>query len=146
MNDHDLDIAVIAMEGRFPGAASVTELWKKLLAGADLVSTATPGAFLAAGGDPKLLDDPDLVLDRAVLDDIASFDHRYFGLTRAEAELLDPQHRVFFQVAVHALEKAGIDPARSPHQIGVYAGSGQGHYERKVLPPHGRQPESLETL
>lgn len=146
MNDHDLDIAIIAMEGRFPGAASVTELWKKLLAGADLVSTATPGAFLAAGGDPKLLDDPDLVLDRAVLDDIASFDHRYFGLTRAEAELLDPQHRVFFQVAVHALEKAGIDPARSPHQIGVYAGSGQGHYERKVLPPHGRQPESLETF
>lgn len=146
MSEHDLDIAVIAMEGRFPGADSVMQLWEKLLAETDLVTAATPEDFLAAGGDPDLLDNPDLVLDRAVLSDITSFDHQYFGLTRAEAELLDPQHRVFFQVAVHALEKAGVDPAQTPHLIGVYAGSGQGHYERKVLPPHGRQPESLETF
>lgn len=146
MTDHDLDIAVIAMEGRFPGADSVAELWDALLNETDLVSSATPEAFLAAGGDPALLDDPDLVLDRAVLKDIASFDHRYFGLTRAEAELLDPQHRVFLQVAVHAFERAGLDPSRSRHLIGVHVGSGQGHYERKVLPPHGRAPESLESF
>lgn len=146
MNEHELSIAVVAMEGRFPGADSVEELWNCLVAEKDLVTAIDPQDFLAAGADPALLNHPDLVLHRAAIRDIASFDHQYFGLTKSEAELIDPQHRIFCQVVVHALEQAGIDPARTEDVIGVYASSGQGHYERKILSPHQPGPESLETF
>ena len=50
------------------------------------------------------------------------FDAGFFGITPREAELMDPQHRVFLEVAWEALEDAGYDPARQPGAIGVYAG------------------------
>lgn len=146
MRDHELDIAVVAMEGRFPHANSVAELWQRLVNADDLVDPITPERFLAAGGDPALLDDPDLVLAEAPITDIDRFDHRYFGYSLGEAALIDPQQRLFLEVCVHALEQAGLDPAEQP-RIGVYAGSGQGDYLRKVVQPVARpEPESTETF
>ena len=45
-----------------------------------------------------------------------------FGYSPREAELIDPQHRVFLECAWEALERAGYDPERTDHAIGVYAG------------------------
>ena len=98
MRDHELDIAVVAMEGRFPHANSVAELWQRLVNADDLVDPITPERFLAAGGDPALLDDPDLVLAEAPITDIDRFDHRYFGYSLGEAALIDPQQRLFLSL------------------------------------------------
>src|SRR5262249_4636210 len=51
-----------------------------------------------------------------------SFDAAFFGISVREAELMDPQQRVFLETAWHALEHAGYDPRRSPAQTGIFAG------------------------
>ena len=62
------------------------------------------------------------------LDDLEGFDADLFGYPAAAAALLDPQHRLFLEVAWHALEDAAIDPDRDPAQIGVFAGCAPSRY------------------
>ncbi|MEM8922170.1 MAG: beta-ketoacyl synthase N-terminal-like domain-containing protein [Actinomycetota bacterium] len=144
--DDEMSIAVIAMEGLFPGARSVEELWTALLEGRDLVQDIPPEAFLAAGGDPALLADDRLILAEAVVDDIDHYDASYFGDSNADAVATDPQQRQFLQVCHHTLEQAGYDPTRYPGAIGVYAGSGQGDYLARNLGGQPLGPESLERF
>ena len=63
-----------------------------------------------------------------MLDDADKFDATFFGLTPRDAELTDPQHRVFLECAWHALEDAGLDPERYPGSVGVFAGSSLNTY------------------
>ena len=61
-----------------------------------------------------------------ILDDADRFDAKFFNISRREAEILDPQQRVFLESAWDALEHAGYtgDGAR----VGVYAGVGINTY------------------
>ncbi len=59
-----------------------------------------------------------------MLDGAEWFDAAFFGVYPREAEIMDPQHRVFLEVAWHALEHAGYDPATCGRPVGVYAGCG----------------------
>src|SRR6185436_16800506 len=62
------------------------------------------------------------------------FDARFFDVSPREAEVLDPQHRLFLEACWAALEDAGIDPARDRRPIGVFAGSSvSSYYFRNVL-------------
>ncbi|WP_035305100.1 type I polyketide synthase [Actinokineospora inagensis] len=111
--DPDLDIAVVGMAGRFPGASDVTGFWRACVAGTSKVSTwdgprRGAGQVLAGG----LLSDPDL------------FDANAFGVTPAEAELLDPQHRVFLEVCWLALDDAAI----RDDLVSVYAAAAPSRY------------------
>ena len=63
----------------------------------------------------------------AVLDDVEQFDAAFFGYTPREAELIDPQQRVFLECAWEALEHAGYDPQRYAGLVGVYAGTSIEH-------------------
>ena len=56
-----------------------------------------------------------------------AFDAAFFGFTPREAELMDPQHRLFLECAWEALETAGYAPRRRPLRAGVYAGAGHQH-------------------
>jgi amino acid adenylation domain-containing protein len=106
-------IAVIGMSGRFPGAANPDEFWQNLIAGKDSI-TRFPGRTEADGsryvGARSMMDHPD------------RFDASFFGIYPKEAELMDPQHRVFLECAWEALEDGGYDPEAFPGMIGVYAG------------------------
>ena len=77
----------------------------------------------AAGVDPALLRSPDYVKASGVLDDIDLFDAAFFGITPREAEIIDPQQRLFLECAWEALEHAGYDPESYDGPIGVYAGA-----------------------
>ncbi|MEU9575644.1 type I polyketide synthase, partial [Streptomyces massasporeus] len=113
-------IAVIGMAGRFPEAEDLDGFWQNLAQGVESV---------------KPVQVPDDVAHRpafAELGDADCFDSDYFGYAPREALIIDPQHRLFMECAVEALESAGEDPARFPGPIGVYAG--------------GSQTEHLESL
>jgi acyl transferase domain-containing protein len=121
-------IAIVGMAGRFPGAADIERFWDNLKAGVESVTFFSREELIAAGVEPRLLDDPDYVPARAVLDDPDRFDAPLFGFSPREAEVLDPQHRLLLECAWEALEHAGYDPRRYAGLIGVYAGAGPNAY------------------
>ncbi len=128
-------IAVVGLAGRFGPAADVEAFWQALLDGRELVRRFGRDELLAAGLPASVIDDPAYVPTRAALHDADCFDARHFAISPAEAALMDPQHRVFLEVAALALDDAAIDPARSDATIGVYAGcSPNTHLLNAVLP------------
>lgn len=135
-NGSGLDIAIIGMAGRFPGASDVDALWNKLVDGVEAVVQYTDGQLRALGVSDALLSDPDYVKAGAPLAGMDQFDAEFFGYTPRDAEQLDPQHRVFLECAVHALEHAGYDPYRYDGAIGIYAGAGASVYLFRHLLPH----------
>lgn len=125
----DLDrIAVTGMAGRFPGAGDVETFWSNLAAGRVGITAFSDGELAAAGVDAALLAQDGYVGAKGVLDDADLFDEGFFGYSPREAELLDPQHRVFLECAWQALESAGVDPGRFDGRIGVFAGAGLNSY------------------
>ena len=133
-------VAIIGLAGRFPGARDVRELWQNLCAGTESIAHFTDEELLASGLDPAAIADPHYVRDRGTLADADKFDAPFFGFTPRDAELTDPQHRVFLECAWHALEDAALDPARFRGSIGVFAGSSLNTY---FLDNIGSQPGAL---
>jgi acyl transferase domain-containing protein len=121
-------IAIIGMAGRFPGAADVAQFWCNLREGVESVRFFNREELKARGVAAALLDDPLYVRAGAVLDGIELFDADFFGFTPREAEITDPQHRVFLECAFEALEDSGYDPEGYEGQIGVFAGAGLSTY------------------
>ncbi|AUS77118.1 polyketide synthase [Actinoalloteichus sp. AHMU CJ021] len=141
--DTGADIALVGMAGRFPGAPDVRRLWTNLRSGVESISRFTDEELRAAGVPADQLADPDYVRAGSVLDDIDLFDAGFFGYTPREAQLLDPQQRLFLESSWHALEDAGVDPARFDGTIGVVGGAALSTYLTHHLLGH---PDLLELL
>ncbi|MEX3952768.1 amino acid adenylation domain-containing protein [Paraburkholderia sp. EG287B] len=142
--DHaDIDIAIIGMAGRFPGAGSVAELWRNLVAGVESVRALGDSELLAAGVDPALLADPRYVKRKGVLDDVDRFDAAFFGYPPREALLMDPQQRLFLETGWQALEHAGYANVGYTGRIGVVGGTGRSGYLLQYL---DARPESAAEL
>ncbi|MFI6130722.1 type I polyketide synthase [Micromonospora sp. NPDC051141] len=121
-------VAVVGVAGRFPGVASLDELWDALVEGRELLTRFTPEQLAAAGVPASERDDEDYVPVRGVLDGIEDFDAAFFGLPPREAMITDPQHRLLLECAWEALEYAGHPPGREPGRIGVFVGTGVNTY------------------
>ncbi|AFZ23803.1 polyketide synthase family protein [Cylindrospermum stagnale PCC 7417] len=121
-------IAIIGIAGRFPGAKNITEFWHNLCDGVESISRLSDEELIAAGVDLALLDNPNYVKAGAVLEDTDLFDAGFFSFNPKEAEMTDPQHRIFLECAWEALENAGYDCQRCESQIGVYAGASLNNY------------------
>ncbi|HVR98327.1 MAG TPA: amino acid adenylation domain-containing protein, partial [Thermoanaerobaculia bacterium] len=139
------EIAIIGMAGRFPGAASPEELWRRLCLGEECLSFFSDRELIERGVDPALLENPAFVRAGGVLAGAELFDARFFGYSPHEAEVMHPQHRVFLECAWEALESAGYDPARYPGRIGVYAGVGASAFSG-VSAADGLPSEQYEAL
>ncbi|NEN84856.1 type I polyketide synthase [Paenibacillus elgii] len=113
-------IAIIGMAGRFPGAGDLEQFWTNLRDGRESITS-----FKAP--------EKNRVHTAGILEEAADFDAVFFGMTPREAEMTDPQHRLFLECAYEAMESAGYPPTRCPERIGVYAGSGQSDYLQHVL-------------
>jgi len=120
-------IAVVGMAGRWPGAASVDAFWDNLVAGRESISRFTD-AELEDVFPREVRDAPNFVRARSVLDGIEMFDPGFFGMRAREAELTDPQHRVFLECAWEALEAAGHDFSDHRATVAVFAGCGMNGY------------------
>ena len=127
------DIAIIGMAGRFPGAKDIDEYWENLRAGKESITFFTDEELSAAGVPPELLNNPNYVKAKGMMEGTEWFDASYFGVNPREAELMDPQHRLFLECAVEALENAGCDPDRYSDRIGVFAGTGMNTYIFNLL-------------
>ncbi|SHM93147.1 type I polyketide synthase [Streptomyces yunnanensis] len=120
-------IAVVGSACRLPGGiTTLDELWSALVEGRDLVGEVPPERF-----DPaRWLDahapwrpGKTYTIAGGFLDDIHGFDAGYFGMSPREAGRTDPQQRIFLELAVEALDDAGIAAASlAGSDTAVYGG------------------------
>jgi len=115
-------VAIIGMAGRFPGAKTVNEFWRNLCAGVESI-THFKDEELEDSFGAEIRSAPNFVKARPILEGVDQFDAEFFGMYAKEAELTDPQHRLFLECSWEALEDAGYDPAAYRGAIGVFAGS-----------------------
>jgi amino acid adenylation domain-containing protein len=120
-------VAIIGMAGRFPGARSVTEFWRNQLDGIESISHFRPDD-LEISNKADVANDPRYVMARSILDDVDLFDAEFFGIYPREAELMDPQQRLFLECCWQAIEDAGYVADTYPGQIGIFAGSSISSY------------------
>src|SRR5436309_9016332 len=125
---YETAIAIIGMSGRFPGAQTVEAFWQNVAAGVKSIRFFTMEELAAAGVDTTLLQHPNYVKAGAVLEGFEQFDAAFFGFAPHEAELMDPQHRLFLECAWEALEDAAYDPQTSTGLVGVFGGTGFSSY------------------
>ncbi len=123
-----LDVAIVGMDGRFPGAPDLATFWRNLRDGVESISFFSDAELAAMGVDAAALRHPSYVKAAPVLADADRFDAAFFGYSPREAELIDPQQRVFLECAWAALEHAGYDPEAYPGLIGVFAGASLSTY------------------
>lgn len=135
-------VAIVGLAGRFPGARDVEELWRNLLAGTESI-TYFGAHELDPSLDPALTADPDYVRARGVLADVEAFDAGFFGITPKEAQLMDPQHRLFLEVAWETLENAGCLPDSFPGSIGIFGGMYNATYFQNHV---ATRPDLIERL
>ncbi|GAB2588108.1 amino acid adenylation domain-containing protein [Spirosoma areae] len=121
------DVAVIGMAGRFPGANTVDELWTVLKQGRETTRFFTDDE-LDASIPAQVKNDPQYVKARGVLEQADQFDAKFFGLSPKIAQLMDPQQRVFLEIAWETLEQTGYLPQQYEGRVGVFAGCGNNTY------------------
>jgi acyl transferase domain-containing protein len=146
MTGYESAIAIIGMTGRFPGAPTVAALWQNIIDGVSSIQPVTDADLTAAGVPPAVAADPKYVKAAAPIDDADLFDAGFFGFSPREAEVTDPQHRLFLECAWEALEVAGYHPDSLPGPVGVYAGSGFPTYLQHHLANRKDLLESVDRI
>ncbi|MEI5103014.1 polyketide synthase [Streptomyces sp. PmtG] len=143
MSDDENRLAIVGMAGRFPGAGGTDALWANLTRGVGGIRDITQEELAAARVSPALQADPRYVRKGAPLADTDLFDAAFFGYSPREAEVADPQHRMFLECCWETLEGAGYRPNATPGKVGVFGGVAPSHYGmRHVL----ARPEVMSTI
>ena len=118
-----LEIAIIGMSGRFPGAENIAQYWDILINGKETITFFSEEELRKSGVGPALLENENYVKAAGCLDNIEYFDASFFGYSPKEAEFLNPQTRLFYECVYEALEDAGYVPGYYSGTIGLYAGA-----------------------
>ncbi|MEU9123593.1 SDR family NAD(P)-dependent oxidoreductase [Streptomyces sp. NPDC048506] len=133
-------VAIVGAAGRFPGADDLDTFWQRLRAGDDLVGDYPGNRFdaryagvLARADFPKFA---------GRIEGVDRFDADFFHLSRLEAELMDPQHRLALETVWAALDNGGYAPARLPENTGVYFGVSGSDYHH-LLNASGVAPDGF---
>ncbi|XP_074477264.1 phthioceranic/hydroxyphthioceranic acid synthase [Sebastes fasciatus] len=132
MEDAEDDIAVIGIGCNFPGGEGLDNFWTVLLEGMNCVVDIPAERF-----DTSVWYDADdskpgktQTTKAALIEGFNEFDHKFFGITEAEAEFMDPQQKLLLQCTYRALEDAGMAmESISGSRTGVYIGLMNRDYE-----------------
>src|SRR6187549_3350562 len=112
MSEHDEleGIAIIGMSGRFPNARTIEEFWKNIADGVESITVLSDTDIEELQLSPAILRNPNFVRACSSLEDAGLFDAAFFGISPSEAEMIDPQQRLFLEYSWAALEHAGYNP------------------------------------
>ncbi|HWU85841.1 MAG TPA: type I polyketide synthase, partial [Kofleriaceae bacterium] len=132
-----IDIAVIGLSCRLPGADSAAAYWQNLCDGRDVIGEIPADRWSLDG-----FYDPDPAAEGksyskwgGFLSDVGHFDPLFFGISPREAELTDPQQRLFLEESYKALEDAGYSAAALDGlRASVFVGCKDGDYVTKLGP------------
>ncbi|MCW5671590.1 MAG: SDR family NAD(P)-dependent oxidoreductase [Hydrogenophaga sp.] len=121
-------MAIVGMAGRFPGASDLEAFWRNIREGVESLEPFSDADLHGAGVDPALSGQPQYVRQGTVLENADHFDAGFFGMSPREAQVIDPQQRIFLECAWEALEHAGYAPGAIAQAVGVYAGASMNTY------------------
>ncbi|HEX7317941.1 MAG TPA: beta-ketoacyl synthase N-terminal-like domain-containing protein, partial [Pyrinomonadaceae bacterium] len=119
------DIAIIGVAGRYPQAPDLHRLWLNLRAGRDCVTEVPASRWdHARFFDPSRRAPGKTYARRGgFLDGVDRFDPLFFNISPREAEVMEPQERLFLECAYEAVEDAGYTPRELGRAgVGVFAG------------------------
>ncbi|HET8683000.1 MAG TPA: beta-ketoacyl synthase N-terminal-like domain-containing protein, partial [Micromonosporaceae bacterium] len=120
-------IAIIGMACRFPGGATSTDAyWRLLTSGVDAISEVPSERWDVEHFYSPSPGAPGKMSTRwgGFLDQVDEFDAEFFGIAPREAVQMDPQQRLVLELAWEALEDAGIAPkALRDSATGVFCGA-----------------------
>ena len=139
-------IAIVGMSGLFPGSPDLEAFWKNLDEGKDLIgraphdrwsfsTSANPGSSAQQIEPPwgGFIPEPD------------KFDPLFFDISPREAELMDPQQRLFLQTVWHTLEDAGYKKSDfAATKTGLFVGVAANDYAN-LLAMHGVPVEAYSS-
>jgi amino acid adenylation domain-containing protein len=135
-------VAIIAMAGRFPGAADVEAFWDNLCAGRESITFFGPDE-LDPGVPAEQRNDPAYVAARGVIDGVEDFDAAFFGISPREAELMDPQQRIFLELCWECMERGGYVPDTHDGPVGVFGGMHNATYFQRHV---STRPDLVDKL
>jgi acyl transferase domain-containing protein len=122
-------IAIVGMAGRFPGARGLDEFWRNIREGVEILETFDDADLDGAGVSEKLRSEPNYVRKGTVLSECDQFDAGFFGYSPREAQIIDPQQRIFLECAWEALEHSGYAGDAIAHKaVGIFGGSSTNTY------------------
>ena len=143
--DHAADaepVAIIAMAGRFPGAGDVEAFWRNLCEGRESI-TFFADDELDQSIPLEQRRDPAYVAARGIIDGVENFDAAFFGIPPREAELMDPQQRIFLELCWECLERGGHVPDAHAAPVGVFGGMYHATYFQRHL---SMRPDLVDKL
>lgn len=129
-SSHPEDIVIIGFAAHLPQVEDLTSWWHGLREGTEFAHVSTDDELLRDGLPPDMLNHPDLVRRRPVIEDAEHFDPELFGYSPREASECDPQQRLFLEVCWRLFEHSGHDPFRDGSACGVFAAAGPAQYLR----------------
>ncbi len=136
-------VAIVGMSGRFPGADTTEEFWHNIASKVESIKFYSKDELEGAGVDKSLLDNPNYVRAQSCISNVRSFDAEFFGFSPREAQITDPQQRIFLECAWEALEDGGYVPDHFDGRTGVYAGVGMNHYMMNHLAGHTKLTQAV---
>jgi 3-oxoacyl-(acyl-carrier-protein) synthase/enoyl-CoA hydratase/carnithine racemase/acyl carrier protein/NADP-dependent 3-hydroxy acid dehydrogenase YdfG/SAM-dependent methyltransferase len=144
----DQDIAIIGVSGRYPQAGNLFEYWENLKNGRDSITEIPKDRWdFTEYFDPNR-DEIGRTNSKwgGFLTDIDKFDPLFFNISPRDAELMDPQERLFLETVYQAVEDSGYTKSGLvKEKVGVYAGAMWGQYQMMLAEVNGRYvvPSSL---
>ncbi|QHI35454.1 Phthiocerol/phenolphthiocerol synthesis polyketide synthase type I PpsE [Kordia antarctica] len=132
-NNYENDIAIIGMAGKFPKAKNIAEYWKNLKSGVNSIQAADAETIRNLGINENTINNPLFINASSRLENAKYFDADFFGLSNAEAILMDPQIRLLLENSWHALEDAGYAGDNSDIAIANYCGMSTNSYLMRIL-------------
>lgn len=114
------DIAIVGIAGRFANADTIEEFWKYISEGKDLIKDLPKSRLVAEDGTH--VTKKHNFIEGAYLNEIDNFDYSLFSISPSEANMMDPNQRIFLQTAYQAIEDAGYAGKIEGTKTGVYVG------------------------
>ncbi|WP_344853744.1 polyketide synthase, partial [Pedobacter jeongneungensis] len=118
-----LEIALIGIACRFPGAKNSEQYWDNLINKVESIHFYSDEELLKFGVDKDVFSRSNFVKTGSTLDDKDLFDSSFFDYTPTEANLMNPEHRIFHECVWAALEDAGYYQEKTKGLIGLFAGA-----------------------
>jgi len=133
------DIAIVGLSAKFPKAHNIEAFWENLKSGIDCITEIPANRWDSEKYYDPVVGEPGKSYSKwgGFLDTIDAFDPMFFNISPKEAELMDPQERLFLECAYEVIEDAGYPKNKlgfdlktgSYGNVGVFVGAMYSEYQ-----------------